>query len=908
MAGGRSIRLTPRQREVAALVAEGLTNREIARKLFISERTADGHLEQLRNLLGVSSRAQIAAWMTQEGLTSASSPVEQPDSRATPIRELPSGTVTLVFSDIEGSTRLLHEQGERYPELLAEHRRLLREAFARRGGIEVDTHGDAFFYAFSRASDALAAAGEAQQALASTPIRVRIGVHTGEPTITEEDYVGIDVHKAARIMGAGHGGQVVVSEQTARIAPAGLVDLGVHRLKDLSAPERIYQVGAGEFPRLRTLYQTNLPVPANPLVGRRDELADVRDLLSRDGPRVVTVTGPGGIGKTRFALAAAGETAEAFPGGIWFIDLTPLRDPALVLPAVAHVVGAEGELARHLGAVRCLLVLDNFEQVVEASADVAALLAACPQLRMLVTSRELLRIAAERGYALPPLAESPAVELFRQRALAAFPEVEIREAVAAEICRRLDGLPLAIELAAARVKVFEPEALLARLERRLPLLVSRARDLPERQRTLDSTIAWSYELLPPGEQQLFLRLAVFAGGATLAAIEAVAEGDAGLVESLVDKSLLRRRRERFVMLETIREFALERFAESPEAEHVRRRHAEFFLAVAKSANLNSGKMAPGGQHIDMANAEQNNIRAALAWAIASRSVGLGLELATAMESFWVAQDPREGMRWFAALFEHPEAEAVAPDVRAHALRAYGSSSDIAGHDEAAERLYEQSLALFERLGDDHGRGFLLLRLGIQAMRRSALERARELVEASHEIFEQEDDGWRRTFGQMLTTGTLGAIARDAGDYVRAFEQISRSAALAREVVWYWWEAGMLAELATLSLRAGGVDEGEVRARESLAIAEQERDRAGRVFGVGLLARVAAERGQLDRAGRLWGAIEEENAVAPLGGWRRHRDVCEARILEAAGPEFESARAAGATLTLDEAVESALGHD
>jgi len=232
------------------------------------------------------------------------------------VRQLPSGTVTLVFSDVEGSTRLLHEHAEGYADLLAEHRRLLRDAFARRGGIEVDTQGDAFFYAFSRASDALAAAREAHQALAPTPVRVRIGVHTGEPAVTAEGYVGLDVHKAARIAAAGHGGQVLVSEQTAHIAPDGLRDLGLHRLKDLSAPERIYQLGDREFPRLRTLYQTNLPVPANPLVGRGDELSEVRDLLGQGGARAVTVTGPGGIGKTRLALAAAGEAADRFPDGL----------------------------------------------------------------------------------------------------------------------------------------------------------------------------------------------------------------------------------------------------------------------------------------------------------------------------------------------------------------------------------------------------------------------------------------------------------------------------------------------------------------------------------------------------------------------------------------------------------------
>lgn len=290
------------------------------------------------------------------------------------MRLLPHGTVTFVFTDIEGSTRLLHEHGERYAELLAEHRSAVRETFVRHRGVEVDTQGDAFFYAFERASDAIAAAREGQRALAATPVRVRIGIHTGEPIVTQEGYVGLDVHKAARIMSAGHGGEVLVSEQAARlVGTKSLHDLGPQRLKDLPAPEHIYQLGDGDFPRLRTLYQTNLPIAPNPLVGRGEELAEVRGLVTSDALRAVTVTGPGGIGKTRFALAVADATAQTFPDGIWFVDLSPLRDPALVLPTIKQTIGAEAELARHLADARCLLVLDNFEQVIDAAPGLAAL-------------------------------------------------------------------------------------------------------------------------------------------------------------------------------------------------------------------------------------------------------------------------------------------------------------------------------------------------------------------------------------------------------------------------------------------------------------------------------------------------------------------------------------------------------
>lgn len=402
--------------------------------------------------------------------------------------------------------------------------------------MEVDTQGDAFFFAFPTAPGALRAARELSAALASGPIRVRVGVHTGTPLLSDEGYVGPDVHRVARIAAAGHGGQVLVSASVAALVDSQLRDLGDHRLKDLAAPERVFQLGDGAFPPLKSLYRTNLPVPANPLIDRTKELVDVVGLFADENARLVTVVGPGGIGKTRFAVAAAGEAAERFPDGVWFVDLTPLRDPALVFPTIAHAVGAETELTRHIADSRMLLLLDNFEQVVAAADGVASLLAACPGLTCLVTSRESLRISVEREYALQPLPESPAVELFQQRAAGVAPDVDVDYSVAVDICERLDRLPLAIELAAARVKVFAPEALRTKLDQRLPLLVSRARDVADRQKTLHSTIRWSYELLPEDEQHLFARLAVFARGATLEAIAAVTEADSSAVESLVDKA------------------------------------------------------------------------------------------------------------------------------------------------------------------------------------------------------------------------------------------------------------------------------------------------------------------------------------------------------------------------------------
>jgi class 3 adenylate cyclase len=337
-------------------------------------------------------------------------------------RDLPSGTVTFLFTDVEGSTKLLHELGaEGYAESLARHRRVIREACACHDGVEVDTQGDAFFFAFPTAPGALAAAGETTEALASGPIHVRIGLHTGTPLLTEEGYIGADVHRAARIAAAGHGGQVLVSSSTAQLAELELTDLGEHRLKDLSAPERIYQLGDSDFPALKSLYRTNLPVPATAFLGRESELANVLSLLSSDDTRLLTLTGPGGTRKTRLALQAAAEASDFFPDGIWWVPLAPLRDPKLVLETAAQAVGSKNGLAEHISDKAMLCLFDNFEQVVEASAGLADLLATCPNLAVLVTSRERLRVAGDQTYPVPPLAEPDGVALFVARARAVDP-------------------------------------------------------------------------------------------------------------------------------------------------------------------------------------------------------------------------------------------------------------------------------------------------------------------------------------------------------------------------------------------------------------------------------------------------------------------------------------------------------
>ena len=366
--------------------------------------------------------------------------------------DLPAGTVTLLFTDIEGSTKLLDELGaEGYRDALGEHRRLLREAFARHRGYEVDYEGDAFFVAFERAGEAVAAVQEAQAALAGGPIKVRMGLHTGEPVLDPPKYVGHAVHLAARVMSAGHGGQVLLSRATRELVDGIEVrDLGDHRLKDFAEPVRLFQLGEGEFPPLKTISNTNLPVPASSFLGREAELAEAGELFG--STRLLTVTGPGGTGKTRFSIELAAGQLDRFPNGVFWVPLAPLRDSALVLETVDQVVGGRGALAEHIADKRMLVLLDNFEHVVEAAPELSALLAACPNLGMMVTSREVLRISGEREYPLPPLVPEEGATLFCERA-----RVERTSAIE-ELCRRLDNLPLAIELAAARATMLAPSS------------------------------------------------------------------------------------------------------------------------------------------------------------------------------------------------------------------------------------------------------------------------------------------------------------------------------------------------------------------------------------------------------------------------------------------------------------------
>ena len=693
--------------------------------------------------------------------------------------DLPTGTVTFLFTDVEGSTRLLHElSAESYAAALAEHRRVIREACTAEGGVEVDTQGDAFFFAFPTAPGALAAASAFTESLVSGPISVRVGLHTGTPLLTEEGYVGADVHRAARIAACGHGGQVLVSASTAPLVELELRDLGEHRLKDLSAPERIYQLGDGDFAALKSLYRTNLPVPATPFLGRERELSEVVELLAADDARLLTLTGPGGTGKTRLALQAAGLASDAYPDGVWWIPLAPLRDPALVLATAGQTLGSKNGLAQHIADKQMLCLFDNFEQVVKAAPELAALVSGCPNLDVLVTSRERLQLTGEQEYPVPTLVHEEGVGFFLSRARAVRPDFDADEAVS-EICARLDDLPLALELAAARVKAMSPAKMLERLDERLPLLTGGARDAPERQRTLRATIEWSYDLLLDEEKRLFARLSVFRGGCTLEAAEEVCHAELDTLQSLIDKSLLRFSNERFWMLETIREFAAERLEESGRGELVRDRHLDHFLALAERAH---DELARAPDWFRVLDAEHDNIRAALDWAAASRVESEG-ELMSAVAMYWLlrghTREAHERLAGALSRYRHRDR------TRASLLT---SLAKVDGIEQAEALSYaEEALDLWRELGDASGEAEALETLGWLHDEFGNYEAARLAHEQSLDVRREngmpEIDGWLAMAGLchlFVSSGEIASAESMASDLreLGARHEVRRAEALA----------------------------------------------------------------------------------------------------------------------------------
>ncbi len=842
---------------------------------------------------------------------------------------LPTGTVTLLFTDIEGSTRLLLELGpEPYAEALASHRRALREAFAQHRGVEVMAEGDALFVAFERASDALAAARDGQAALAGGRIRVRMGIHSGTPLLSEGSYVGVDVHRAARIAAAGHGGQVLVSGATRALLDTTfeLRDLGDHRLKDLADPEHLYQLGAVAFAPLKSLSNTNLPTPASSMVGRRSEVDDLSDLLGNGRSRLVTLTGPGGTGKTRLAVEVASALLPRFVDGVFFVELAPITDPRLVVSEIVQALGIqergprgpEDELIAHLESRASLLVLDNFEQVLEAAPVLARLLRACPRLVIVVTSRSVLRLTGEHEYPVLPLqlpsslatsseevGRYESVVLFVERAREVAPGFAITDRTAvdvAAICRRLDGIPLAIELAAARIRLLTQRDLLARLDRRLPLLTGGPRDAPERQRTLRATIEWSYDLLDDRGRRLVERLGIFAGSFGLDAAEDVAHADLETISALIDGSLLRPvEGSRFVMLETIREYAQARLEGSEDADQLRTRHAMHYLRLAELAESELAGPEPAAW-LDVLEADHDNLRAAIAW-LGPREPLLRLRLVVALRRFWYVRGHlTEGRR-------HLEQALAGGDLPEHLrqrpMSAIAATALIQGDYEEATRWAERVVDVARRTGDGASLANALSNLGAIQSAAGQPDRAAALLEQSVAL--ARDAGDERILA--LALNNLGDIALTAGDYPRAEANFEESLVLLRRRRDAANVARSLYNLGAVAFRLDRREDARVSFRESIAICRSLGDKEDLAWCLEGFAAIAAAEGDPARAGLLLGAAERllEDMGASLKPFERqlHQET-RGSVLERLGAAGLAAVASrGAALSTDEVVDLTL---
>jgi predicted ATPase len=812
------------------------------------------------------------------------------------VLDLPVGTVTFLFTDIEGSTRLLGESGaQRYADTLAEHRRVLRAAFERQGGVEMGTEGDSFVVVFPTAAGALEAAREAQGKL---EVPVRMGLHTGTPLLTDEGYVGMDIHRAARIAAAGHGGQVLVSAATAAlVGDAGLRNLGDHRLKDLGAPERIFQLGEGDFPPLKTLYRTNLPIPATPFLGREHELADLRELLARDEARLLTLTGAGGSGKTRLALQAAGAAAEAYPDGVWWVPLAPLADPADVVPAAARALGGGGTLAELVNGRRLLLLLDNFEHVVGAAPEVAAVLAECSRADVVVTSRERLQVRGEHVYRVPVLERAEARRFFVTRARAVQPAFEPDQLVD-ELCERLDDLPLALELAAARTALLSTGELLARLGARLDLLRG-GRDAETRQRTLRATIEWSYELLAPQEGQLLAALSIFRGGWTLEAAEQVAGADIELLQSLADKSLIGRRESgRFGMLETIRDFGAE-LLEPAQREDLMRRLLGYLLGLFESANL--GPQETGEPDIALAQEERGNIDVALGGAAATSQSRSGLGLINLLELYWATNDPVSGRKWIdrllAAAGDHAE-----PRLMATALRLRGTTYDMTGRTELATPEYERAMEIFTSLGDDAEADHLMHRLAINALHDGDIERAARL--ATDALERDRRHGRRRD--EAMALNVLSRAAFEQGNREEGLRLAYESAATAKAADFTWWHGMTLVQAAEYLIATGDAAAATDPLFAGLASLAAVDDRVNLPTVLASAAALAAQQQDAVQAGLLWGAVEAAAESEPRTTTQQSLAGYEPYLEPVRGAIFDEARQRGRSLTIEDAIKYALG--
>ena len=862
--------------------------------------------------------------------------------------ELPSGTVTFLFSDVEGSTHLLERHGAALGRALARHHELFEQIVERHGGGVFESVGDAVYAAFSDASAAGAAALDAQRALATEdwgPINrlaARIALHTGSVERRGAHYFGPALFRVARLQALGYGGQTLLSEVTARLAAdalpggASLRDLGTYRLKDLGEPEHVYQLVhrdlPSDFPALKSLdaHPHHLPMQLSSFVGRDTETAALRQLLGQH--RLVTLLGPGGIGKTRLALQVAADAFEEFPDGVFFVDLAAVRDPALVpraIAAVLHLRELPGTtmdqiLAEHVHASRILLVLDNFEQLPSAAAaSVGELLAAAPDLHIMVTSRAPLRIRGEHEYPVPPLgltprdpletSHPPALALFVERGRAVRPDFaldEQTERLVTEACAELDGLPLAIELAAARLRVFTVAQLHDRLTRRLPLLTDGPRDLPERHHTLRAAIAWSEELVPESERRLFWLLGAFVGGFTIDAAENVSasgSGDGLLsgLSGLVEHSLIRPVESaggepRFEMLATIREYALERLNSDDSAAETMRRHAEYFRDFAES-NAHLLDTPQRDRVLELYDLDHGNLRAAIEWAIAAGDSELAWRLAVATASYWQARSKfSEGRDRLDSVL------GLVGDASEHRARCFTAAAGLAtwhGDQAAARRYAGESLAVYRAIGDQRGAAETLTTMGWATIQDDPPEARRLLAEASSVFRDLGDDeslggALRGLAAAELTSGDVararGLLEESLAAYERTDEQQHRE-----------YTRGMLGWVQRLS---GDFDAARLSYRQMLQAAHQ----GGALVPVGIgldcfadLALVEDDPFRSIRLAAAANALRDRIGGGVSGGIAGMEPILPRARASVAADDFLAAQLEGEAMGAHEAVRYAL---
>ena len=882
--------------------------------------------------------------------------------------ELLTGTVTFFFSDIEGSTLMLRSQGEAWGPLLERHRELMRQAFADNGGEEVGTEGDSFFVAFPTAPGAVAAAVQVQRALAAerwpegAEIRVRIGLHTGEASFSAKTYVGLHVHRASRIASVAHGGQVLLSSETralvGRSLPDGveLRDVGEHRLKDLEHPEHLWQLVIpdlrSEFAAISSLEATpnNLPQRLTTFLGREGEIGEVGDLL--ESHRLLTLTGPGGTGKTRLSVEVARRMLARYPDGVYFVELASIADPELVLPSIAQTLslpdrggrGTDERLIDFLGERRMLLVLDNFEQVIDAAPEIGRLLAAAPNISILSSSRSALQISGEQEYPVPPLglpdpshlptleqlSQYEAVALFIERARGVKPAFEVTNENApavAEICVRLDGLPLAIELAAARIRILTPQAMLGRLGDRLGLLAGGSRDLPERQQTLRGAIAWSHDLLDETDRALFAALSVFIGGAGLAEIERVCSEDINgevldALASLLEKSLLRQTegadgQPRFTMLETIREYAVERSVERGRRDALRDAHSDAFADVAATAAVEV--MGHDKRTwLDRLEEDHDNLRAAIGWAVESGNAKTALRLTANLWRFWQMRGYlAEGLERLELALAMPAANDH-PGLRADALDAAAGITYWQADAERARGYYQEEIELRRAMGDQRGLAEALYGISFTWSIRHPLEFNAEgsamavatLDEALQIFRELGDEGgigrceWAMS-NILYGDRNVPEAIQHARNALAVFERMGDDFMIG------WSKFTLALGAVAQDLDDGGGsqslrDEARDWLKQALRIFSEAQDVSGYTLVIDTLGLVAYRNGDVKRGARLSGAVRALERITGTGlnFWNRGVLDYEPQVVYAA-PELAAAVAEGEALSLDEAVAYAL---